>query len=165
MVKYRAEEMTMEHMQRWREDPTAVQCAINPKQSREALPDTPEGNKAWHIIYQMPMVLSNRSVITAYYETEEADGTQVVFHSSKGNDEIAASIAEQVGSNVIAENRVTMLKYKPFDGGVEIHMMACFDPAGLIPGFVKNRIASYMGNMGLMLVDYLMDGTVPEPIF
>ena len=84
----------MEHMQRWREDPTAVQCAINPKQSREALPDTPEGNKAWHIIYQMPMVLSNRSVITVYYETEEADGTQVVFHSSKGNDQIAESITE-----------------------------------------------------------------------
>ena len=164
MVKYRAEEMTLEHMQRWRADPTAVQCAINPKQSREALPDA-DGHKAWHIIYEMPMVLSNRSVITVYYETEEEDGTQVVFHSSKGNEAIAESIAEQVGSNVIAENRVTMLKYKPFDGGVEIHMMACFDPAGLIPGFVKNRIASYMGNMGLMLVDYLMNGTVPEPIF
>ena len=58
-----------------------------------------------------------------------------------------------------------MTKYKPFDGGVEIHMMACFDPAGLMPGFVKDRIASYMGNMGLLLVDYLMNGAVPEPIW
>ena len=46
MIKFQADGVTVEMMERWRADPTAIQLATNPKLSREALPDT-EGHKTW----------------------------------------------------------------------------------------------------------------------
>ena len=68
-------------MDRWRADPTAVQIACNAKLSREELPDQ-EGNKAWLLNMQMPMVISNRSIVTVFYNWELEDGTKCVMHSS-----------------------------------------------------------------------------------
>ena len=67
MIKYQADDVTVEMMERWRADPTAVQLACNPKLSREELPDT-EGHKTWLLNMQMPMVISNRSIVTVFYD-------------------------------------------------------------------------------------------------
>ena len=44
-------------------------------------------------------------------------------------------------------------------------MVSGIDPAGMIPGFVKTKIASFAANAGLLMADYLKDGTVPAPFF
>ena len=112
------------------------------------------------------MIISNRSIITVFYEYEKEDGTKVVIHSSQGNDEIAASCS-LVGWNVIANNVCTETAYKPCEDGigVEITMLVSMDPCGMIPGFLKNKIAARIGNAALVMGDYLRDGKVPEPIF
>ena len=88
-----------------------------------------------------------------------------MIHSSLGNDSIAESIADKIGSNVIGNNVVTQTTYKAIEGAMEISMLVSMDPAGMLPSFVKNRIASFMCNAGMIMANYLKDGTVPEPIF
>ena len=157
--------MTVENMEIWRADPTVIQVACNSRLEREELPEV-EGHRCFHLVMSMPMMISNRSIITVFYGFEKEDGTKVVIHSSQGNDDIATSIADKIGSNVIANNICTQTTYKPCDdGGVEITMLVSMDPAGMIPGFIKNTIAARISNAGLMMADYLRDGTVPAPIF
>ena len=74
MIKYRAEGLTEDDMKRWQADPTAVQMACNPRITREALPDV-EGKKAWHLNMSMPIMISNRSLVTVFYEHTRDDGT------------------------------------------------------------------------------------------
>ena len=45
-----------------------------------------QGEKMYHIKMNMPMVISNRSVITCVYRKTGEDGSEFVFHSSKGNE-------------------------------------------------------------------------------
>ena len=54
---------------------------------------------------------------------------------------------------------------KPYDGGMEIHMVIAMDIAGSIPGFIKNTIAKRLSNVGLQTTDYIMHGTVPKSLF
>ena len=164
MIKYSATDVTPEMMEKWRADPIATQMACNPNLSREELPDQ-EGNKCWHMMMQMPMMISNRSIVTVFYQWELEDGTKCVMHSSLGNDAIAESIADKIGSNVIANNICTKTTFKPAGSGVDITMLVSMDPAGMIPGFIKNRISTRLANAGLIMANYLRDGTVPEPMF
>ena len=55
--------------------------------------------------------------------------------------------------------------FKPSGSGVEITLLCSMDPAGMLPGFLKNMIATRLANAGLIMTDYLRDGTVPEPMF
>ena len=41
-------------------------------------------------------------------------------------------------------------------------MVLAMDIAGHIPGFVKNKIAKRLSNIGLQIVDYLMHGTLRQ---
>mmetsp|Transcript_13213 Transcript_13213/g.16792 ORF Transcript_13213/g.16792 Transcript_13213/m.16792 type:complete len:217 (-) Transcript_13213:107-757(-) len=163
MSKMRAEGLTMEHLQPWLDDPTSVMEALNNRLTREQLPEH-EGHKMWHLKMSMPMIISNRSIITCIYQGETSDGYQAFFHSSQGNEEQATANAEAIGSDVIANNAITMTCYKPCEGGMELKQLLCMDPAGMIPGFIKNAMASRMANGLMLMVDYLKDGTIPAPI-
>ena len=57
------------------------------------------------------------------------------------------------------------MAWKPYDGGMELTHIVKMDPAGSIPGFIKNKMAKRMANGLLILVDYLQTGTKPEPVF
>ena len=164
MIKYQADDVTVEMMDRWRADPTAVQVACNAKLSREELPDQ-EGHKAWLLNMQMPMVISNRSIITVFYNWDLEDGTKCIMHSSQGNEALAESIADKIGSNVIGNNICTKTTFKPSGSGVEITMLVSLDPAGMLPGFIKNAAATRLANAAIIMADYLRDGTIPQPIF
>ena len=45
------------------------------------LPDD-EGCKVVLMKMKMPMVISNRSILTCFYEAEKEDGTKIKLHSS-----------------------------------------------------------------------------------
>ena len=71
----------MADLKKWEDDPTSIMCATNPNCTREALPDD-DGQKMWHLKMAMPMVISNRSVITTFYHNVDAEGWTAIFHSS-----------------------------------------------------------------------------------
>ena len=122
MMKYRADGLTLEQWEQWRQDPTAIACAVNDKVTREILPDD-EGHRVIHIKLKMPLVISNRSMITCFYETEKEDGTKVIFHSSRGNEDIVAANAAKIKKDVVANNEITYMSWKPYDGGIELNQL------------------------------------------
>ena len=44
---------------------------------------------------------------------------------------------------------------KPYDGGIEFKQAIAMDPAGMIPGFIKTKMAGRMANGLQIMVDYL----------
>ena len=114
---------------------------------------------------QMPVMISNRSIVTCFYDAEKEDGTKIKMHSSRGNDEIARANAAKIGKDVIGNMGITYMSWKPYEGGIELQNLVEMDPAGSIPGFIKTKMAKRMANGLLVLVDYLQTGNKPEPLF
>ena len=124
-----------------------------------------EGCKVFHIQMKMPMMISNRSIITVFYEHEDDRGYKIVAHSSQGSEQIVAAHRAEIGKDVLANMIVTYLAAKPYDGGYELNQVVSMDIAGMIPGFVKTKIATKLANVGLQIADYMMHGTIPPKIF
>ena len=81
MVKWRCDGLTVEDLQAWRTNPISVMTATNNRAEAWPLADD-AGCKMWHIRMNMPMIMSNRSIVTCFYEDVSADGWTAVFHSS-----------------------------------------------------------------------------------
>ena len=113
----------------------------------------------------MPVMISNRSTLTTFYETTKSDGFEVLFHSSQGNEALIEANQAQIGSDVVTNNVLTWMEFKPYDGGIELKHIVKMDPNGMIPGFIKDKAAKRLANTLLIIVDYLQNGTVPEPMF
>ena len=164
MIKYRCDGLTLEQWEQWRQDPTLVSTQLNNKLQRELLPDD-EGHKVVLLKMKMPLVISNRSIVTCFYEAEKEDGTKIIMHSSRGNEEIAAANAAKIGKDVIGNNEITYMSWKPYEGGIELQNLTMMDPAGSIPDFLKKKMAKRMANALQILVTFLQTGEKPEPIF
>ena len=102
-------------------------------------------------------------IITTFYEHESADGYRIVLHSSKGNERLVESRRAQIGKDEIANMILTYMAAKPYDGGMELNQIVSLDIAGMIPGFVKTKIAKRLANVGVQIADYIMHGTIPKP--
>ena len=113
----------------------------------------------------MPMMISNRSILTCFYEHETEDGYRVVLHSSQGNESLIESRRHHIGKDVIANNIITYMASKPYEGGMELNQVIALDIAGMIPDFIKKKIAKRLANVGLQIADYVMHGTIPEKVF
>ena len=74
---------------------------MNSRMSYEVLPDH-EGSKMIHMKAKMPMIMSDRSVISALYKETKEDGSVCVFHSSQGNEAQTAARAAEIGKDEIA---------------------------------------------------------------
>ena len=145
-------------------DPPAVVAVINNRMTYEYLEDD-QGHKVVHMKMKMPLILSNRSIVTCFYRQSKDDGTKELFHSSKGNEAIAEARASQIGSDVIATNHITYFSWKPYEGGMELRSVMKMDPNGSIPSMIKNKMGSRMAGGLKIMVDYLQNGTVPTSIF
>lgn len=164
MVKWQCSIATMETFQRIFDDLFALGPIMNNKMSYEMLPEH-EGSKMAHIKVKGPMLVSNRSMITALYQETREGGERCVFHSTQGNEAQTAERAAQIGKDVVANMIVAFWSFKPIEGGVEIKLCQSFDPAGMIPGFLKTKMAKRLANAPQLMVDYLKNGTVPEAAF
>ena len=111
------------------------------------------------------MILSNRSVVTTLYNVPSKDGDATVLMSSKGNEAKVASLSAEIGSDVVANQIINFLHMKPYDGGVEFKQALAMDPAGMIPSFIKTKMSGRMAQGLQLMVAYLKDGTIPEPVF
>ena len=65
----------------------------------------------------------------------------------------------------MANNIIVYVSWKPYDGGIEIQQLLCMDPAGMIPGMIKTAMSGRMAKALKLTVDYLKNGTIPEPVF
>ena len=119
VAQFMAESIKMEPLQPWIDDPTSVMLVLNSRLSREEMPDH-EGHKMRHLKMAMPMVLSNRSIITCHYSEETSDGFQAIFHSSLGYEEETEDSDDEIVSEVVAMNHLTITCYRPYDGGMEL---------------------------------------------
>ena len=109
-----------------------------------------QGHKVYHLQMKMPMMITNRSLITCFYEHEDAEtGYRVFCHSSKGCEAIIEAERSEIGKNKIATFIVNHTQSKPYEGGMEIQMVLAMDIAGNIPSFVKNKIAKRLSNVGM----------------
>ena len=157
MIKYRADGLTLEQLEQWRQDPTNIAVQMNSKLTRELLPDD-EGHKVVLLKIKMPMVISNRSTVTCFYEAEKEDGTKIVMSSSQGNESITTDNAAKIGKDVVANSVISYTSYKPYDGGIELQQLVENDPCGSIPAFMKNKGAKRAANNLLNMVNYLQTG-------
>ena len=119
LIKYRADGLTLEQLEQWRQDPTLLATQINEKMTREVLPED-DGHQVVHLKMKMPMMISNRSIITCLYETEKEDGTKVKMSSSRGNEELATANAPKIGKDVIGNQAINYISWKPYEGGIEL---------------------------------------------
>merc|ERR1712113_276671 len=161
LIRYRADGLTEEQLEQWRQDPTAVQAAMNSKMTRVILPED-EGQKVVLIKMKMPMVISNRSIVTCYYEDQKEDGTRILLNSSRGNEQIQAANADKIGKDVVASIGINYLSTKAYDGGIELIQINHSDPNGSIPGFMKSKMAKNAAKGLLNLVAYLQTGAKPS---
>lgn len=90
VIKYRCDGLTEEQWGKWAADPTVVAVACNSRLTRIELPDD-EGHKVRLLKMKMPLVISNRSTLTTFYEHEKEDGTRIIMHSSRGNEALVAA--------------------------------------------------------------------------
>ena len=164
LIKYRVEGLTEQQWETWSADPSVVSAAVNPKLTRIELPDD-EGHKVRLLKMKMPMMITNRSTLTTFYRQEKEDGTKLLFHSSKGNENLIAANADQIGSDVSTNNVLTYMAWKPYEGGMDLTHIVKMDPAGSIPDFIKKKAAARLANSLQIIVNYVKDGTVPEPLF
>lgn len=120
----------------------------------------------YHLQMSMPMMISNRSILTCFYHhNDEATGEKIVVHSSQGNEAYVAERKPWIGKDVIANNIVTYTAGTAYEGGHELKYVISMDIAGMIPGFVKKKIATRLANVGLQIADYVMHGTIPPKPF
>merc|ERR1712079_155442 len=114
----------------------------------------------------MPLMITNRSIITTFYEhTDEDTGYRNLFHSSLGNETIQESRSSLIGKDVVANMILTFMQSRPYDGGMEMNQVIALDISGMIPNVVKSKIAKKFSNIGLQISDYVMNQTVPQKLF
>ena len=132
-------------MTRWSADPMAVAHALNAKMTPEYLADD-EGCRVAHMRMKMPVMISNRSIITCFYRFTKEDGTNVLMHSSRGNEALVTANASKIGKDVVGNMHINYVSWKAYEGGIELAYVGKMDPNGSIPDFIKNKFAARMTN-------------------
>ena len=130
--------------------------------------DEDDGYQIWH--YRVPspaklLGISSRSTILCFYHIlDAADGSLFMLNSSQGNEEFIEKYKDRIGDDVIAEQVVASSKLVPFDGGCELTQVIAMNTKGSIPDFVKGLLAKRSAKHSKFVVDYLVNGTIPEPL-
>ena len=70
---------------------------------------------------RMPMMITNRSLITCFYEHEDAEtGFRTICFSSAGCEAIIEQQRAEIGKNQLANFIVNYTAGRPYEGGMEI---------------------------------------------
>ena len=80
LIKYKAEGLTMETVAPFLDDPMSVFPVVNNRLTPVPLDDI-DGLKTYHMKMELPMLISNRSIVTTLYHETLEDGTRRMIHS------------------------------------------------------------------------------------
>ena len=87
LITFKCDGFTAEHFETWKNDPIAVQIAMNHGRLDATRLEDSESCAVYHLQMKMPMMISNRSILTCFYHHEnESTGEKIVVHSSQGNE-------------------------------------------------------------------------------
>ena len=141
MTKWRCPDLTEEHLAPYLDDPTLTYVAINQNLARIELPDD-DGCYVRLLKIQMPMFITNRSNLLTFYKFRKEDGTQIIIHSSQGNEALIKAYADQINGDVVVNNALSYTACKPYKKGIELSKISKVDINGMIPDFIKQVAAS-----------------------
>lgn len=110
--------LTLEHHKHFRENVASMVPLFDDRLSAEELPDF-EGRQCTLTNIKMPMMISNRSIISLYYNYDKPDGSFVSVNSSRGTDAIVKQQRDKIKRNVVANNIMQYTKLTPRDGGCD----------------------------------------------
>ena len=111
-------------------------------------------------------MVSNRSIFTCYYQHEDPEtDSSIIVHSSQEMQHISAAMSHEIENDVLADNVVTYLEAKPYDGGYELNQVIQLDINGRLPSFIKSKVAKRLAQSGLFMADFVMHGKKPPLLF
>ena len=155
VMKSKIPGFTLDMHKAFRDDMEKVVPKMNSEISFKRLEDC-EGCIVRQQKIKMPMFMTNRSSINIYHLIEKEDGSIVFLNTSQGNDDLYTKYAKDVGDDVVAINHFNYTKVVPYDGGCEVFMVQCMDPAGSIPDMLKRKGAERMLKNSEKMVHYMI---------
>ena len=96
-----------------------------------------------HVLVGTPMLVTNRRLIQTWYNVTNDDGSKIILGSSQHNEAFYEKHKDldTSGGAVITNLVVQYTKFVPYDGGFDIVSVNQTDPNGMLPGFVKTKMA------------------------
>ena len=84
---------------------------------------------------KMPALLSNRSSPTLTYTAKDEgdNGWHYEFASSLGTKSLVKKYKDEIGSDVVAYNYLSMLMWRQYEGGIELYNIHKADMKGWVP--------------------------------
>ena len=138
--------MTEAHWQRWSADPAGINDLMNPRLTAK-LVNSDDGYKTYYYKMRMPLLVSNRYVVTTfYYDEDKETGWRTFVDSSDGNEPIIAALKDEIGSDTPGYMYINYVSSKPYDGGMQIRLACKLDYGGYLPTIVKKFISKKLAN-------------------
>ena len=90
----------------------------------------------------------------------------MAMYSSNGQEKYAEQMKDQISSwDVMAHQPFSGIKFIPEEGGCRLVQVLLLDPQGWIPDWLIKVGQKRAASNALLLPEYIMNGTVPEPAF
>ena len=121
-----------------------------------------DGHKALLQMIKMPLVLSNRSLISVYYFIEGEDGSFTFMASSRGTEAAVEAQKATIKKNVVANNIINYHKLTPTEGGMLWESVQCMDIAGSVPDALKKKGADRQARNAMNMICLIKTGSVPK---
>uniref|UniRef100_A0A7S3I717 Uncharacterized protein n=1 Tax=Favella ehrenbergii TaxID=182087 RepID=A0A7S3I717_9SPIT len=139
--------------------------AINRNMTARKLDDQ-DGNATYQFNVNTPAIVSDRTMFITYYNSKDAaTRATTIVSGSEGNAAFEESEVEQIDGRVVGHLVVTYISFVPAETGYTVEQVSCFNPEGWIPGFVQSLGVRTQAEIVRQLIDYLVNGTVPEPFW
>ena len=122
------------------------------------------GHEGHEMCHQRHRISDNTvlSTVLCRYEGEIADGFQAVFISSQGNEAQFAAHQGTFGTDEVVQCHLMLTCYKPYQNGIELKQIINIEKIdGKVSKDFSQQLLERMANDLIVLVDYLMGGTLP----
>ena len=114
----------------------------------------------------MPIMISNRIMFPCLYHIQRENGDFISIQSAKGNEYYYHKHAKVIGKDEVCNYIISMTKMSPLEdgSGVDVGQIICVDPQGMIPDFVKAKVAKAQAMNAFHMIEYLKHGTIPPQL-
>ena len=116
-----------------------------------------DGCYAMYQHIKTPMIVSNRCTFVAVYNIDLPNGGMISLSTSKGMKAIEQANVALQKKDVLSHTVLTYNKAEPCEdgSGCRVTSVLCVDPAGSLPGMIKNKIAKANSNTADNMVNYM----------